>query len=506
MLITNCCKVLWNKLPEGIAALFLIQIFSTFSFSVLYSTLVLYMTGGLALSASMANSIMGVFVAFNFALHLVGGYLGGRFFSYRALFCIGMIAQIIGCTILATVDSQFLYYGLAAFLTGSGLHVTCLNCMLTQRFSPEDTRREGAFLYNYAGMNIGFFVGFTLSGYFQLSHNYRSLFLWASVGNLIAILVCLGFWRSLKDTNTSWNKMNKNKQAQSFVIGLFGIACMSIVLSQFLLYANFANQLILLTGFVILFVIYKLAHQQPTQDARDKIIAFAVLMIVGTVFWTLYQIGPMGLTQFINHNVQRNWLTMTIPPQWFQNINTICIVAGGPLFSFIFSRIRAKGGQINIPVQFACSLFLIGVAFIILPVGILNADSNGLVPPVWIIASFILQSAGELLISPIGYAMIGALAPTSLQGIMMGMWMFSTGVGATLSSYSSNWMTMGQDTTNPLLTNGGYSMVFFYLGLTAVAAGFGLFLLSSIIKRWMAGGNSGNKNSFIHDQKSVMHS
>ena len=493
MLTTDCCKVLWNKLPEGVVALFLIQIFSTFSFSVLYSTLVLYMTGALALTASMANSTMGVFVAFNFALHLLGGYLGGRFFSYRALFCIGMIAQIIGCSLLATVNPQLLYYGLAAFLTGSGLHVTCLNCMLTQRFSPEDTRREGAFLYNYAGMNIGFFAGFTLSGYFQLLHNYRSLFLWASIGNLIALLVSLCFWRSLKDMNTTYITMNKNKQTKSFVIGLLAIASISVVLSQFLFYANFSNQLILITGLGILFVIYKLAMQQPTQDARDKIIAFAVLMVVGTVFWTLYQIGPMGMTQFINHNVQRNWSGLTIPPQWFQNINTICIVVGGPLFSFIFSRVRAKGGQINIPVQFSFSLFLIGMAFVLLPVGILNADSNGLVAPEWIIASFVLQSAGELLISPIGYAMIGALAPTSLQGIMMGMWMFSTGVGATLSSYSSNWMTMGQDSSNPLLTNGGYSQVFLYLGLTAIIAGFGLSLLSSIIKRWMTGGQVSNQ-------------
>lgn len=502
MLATNCCKVLWNKLPEGVFALFLIQIFSTFSFSVLYSTLVLYMTGALSLTAIMANSIMGVFVAFNFALHLMGGYLGGRFFTYRALFCIGMIAQIVGCTLLATVDSQFLYYGLAAFLTGSGLHVTCLNCMLTQRFSPEDTRREGAFLYNYAGMNIGFFAGFTLSGYFQLLHNYRSLFLWASIGNLIALFVSLYFWRSLKDMNTSYVNMDKNKQSKFFVTGLLVIVSISVLLSQFLFYANFANQLILITGILILFVIYKLAIQQPTQDARDKIIAFAVLMIVGTVFWTLYQIGPMGLTQFINHNVQRNWAGIIIPPQWFQNINTISIVVGGPLFSFVFSKIRARGGQINIPVQFSFSLFLIGLAFILLPVGILNADNNGLVAPEWIIASFVLQSAGELLISPIGYAMIGALAPASLQGIMMGMWMFSTGVGATLSSYSSNWMTMGQVSTDPLSTNSGYSHVFLWLGLIAIITGFGLYLLSAIIQRWMSGRKT---NSHPDVFPSVMH-
>lgn len=489
MLPTSSFKSSWNNLPSGVVALFCIQIFSTLSFSVLYSTLVLYMTGSLAISSTLANSIMGVFVAFNFALHLLGGYLGGRFLSYRALFCIGMFAQIISCMLLAAVNSTYLYYGLAAFLTGSGLNVTCLNCMLTQRFSSEDVRREGAFLYNYAGMNVGFFAGFSLSGYFQLMQNYQTLFLMASVGNLVAFFICICFWRSLDDKNTPYVNLNKNKQRKAFALGFIIICCLYALLSQLLRYADFANQLVLLTGLVMLFVIYRLAIRQPTQQAREKIFAFTVLMIVGTVFWTLYQIGPMGLTQFINHNVQRNWLTLTIPPQWFQNINTICIVAGGPIFSFIFTRIRARGGHINIPVQFAFSLFLIGAAFVLLPIGILNADKNGLVAPIWIVLSFILQSAGELLISPIGYAMIGALAPSSLQGIMMGMWMFSTGVGATLSSYSSNWMTVGQDVSNPLMTNTGYSRVFLYLGIIAILAGFGLFLLSSIIKRWMVGKN-----------------
>lgn len=165
-----------KSMPQGIVPLFFIQIVSTLSFSVLYSTLVLYMKGKLGLQTSTANSIMGVFIAFNYGLHLLGGFWGGRLLSNRALFCAGMVAQIIGCILLSFGDLSFLYYGLAAFLTGSGLNVTCLNCMLTQRFSPEDTRREGAFLMNYAGMNIGFFVGFSLSGIFQLTQNYERLF------------------------------------------------------------------------------------------------------------------------------------------------------------------------------------------------------------------------------------------------------------------------------------------------------------------------------------------
>ena len=72
-------KRLFSKAPEGAAALFFIQIFSTLGFAVLYSTLVLYATKHLQLSVKLATTLMGVFGAFNYGLHLFGGYLGGRF-------------------------------------------------------------------------------------------------------------------------------------------------------------------------------------------------------------------------------------------------------------------------------------------------------------------------------------------------------------------------------------------------------------------------------------------
>jgi POT family proton-dependent oligopeptide transporter len=77
---------LFSAAPEGTAALFFIQIFSTLGFAVLYSTLVLYATKHLHLGVKEATTLMGVLGAFNYGLHLFGGYLGGRFLSNRNLF------------------------------------------------------------------------------------------------------------------------------------------------------------------------------------------------------------------------------------------------------------------------------------------------------------------------------------------------------------------------------------------------------------------------------------
>src|SRR4051812_116305 len=188
--------------PEGTAALFFIQIFSTLGFAVLYSTLVLYATKHLQLPQKAATTLMGVFGAFNYGLHLFGGYLGGRFLSNRNLFVGGMALQVMGCACIATGTLSLFYVGLALFLTGSGLNVTCINMMLTQRFAPEDPRREGAFLWNYAGMNVGFFVGFSASGHFQATESYSNLFIFATLGNFCAIVLAFFNWKTLTDRNT----------------------------------------------------------------------------------------------------------------------------------------------------------------------------------------------------------------------------------------------------------------------------------------------------------------
>ena len=85
--------------------LFFIQIFATLGFAVLYSTLVLYATEHLHFPAKEASAIMGVFGAFNYGLHLFGGYLGGRFLCNRNLFVGGMVLQVLGCGCIAAARS-----------------------------------------------------------------------------------------------------------------------------------------------------------------------------------------------------------------------------------------------------------------------------------------------------------------------------------------------------------------------------------------------------------------
>jgi len=63
-------------------------------------------------------------------------------------------------------------------------------------------------------------------------------------------------------------------------------------------------------------------------------------------------------------------------PQWIQNINTVCIVLGGPVLASLITRMRAHGCA-STSEAFATSLRLMALAFLILPVGHKLAGVDG---------------------------------------------------------------------------------------------------------------------------------
>jgi len=468
--------------PEGTAALFFIQIFATLGFAVLYSTLVLYATKHLHLGVKEATVLMGVFGAFNYGLHLFGGYLGGRFLSNRNLFVGGMALQVFGCGCIALGTAAMFYIGLALFLTGCGLNVTCINMMLTQRFTPEDPRREGAFLWNYAGMNVGFFVGFSAAGHFQATESYSSLFIFATLGNFVAIILAALTWKQLADRNTPLLDATPKQFRLRQLVGI-AILIGLVPVVWFMLQRPGSTELILkgICGAVALTLIYLTVRHQDRREQRNMT-AYLILTVGTLMFWSLYQMAPNGLMLFAVNNVDLMVGSVKIQPQWIQNINTVCIVLGGPLFAWLFTRLRARGWNIDIPRQFAASLLLMALAFFLIVLGIKLAGPDGKSAFVWLFLNYVLQSIGELLISPIGYAMIGKLAPRQYQGVMMGAWMLWTGLA---SLFAGDFSGMIPEPTGSmaLATNPGYMKLFTELGAGSLAVGVGLIVLIPFLRK-----------------------
>jgi POT family proton-dependent oligopeptide transporter len=210
--------------------------------------------------------------------------------------------------------------------------------------------------------------------------------------------------------------------------------------------------------------------------------AYLILTMGSLMFWSLYQMAPSGLMLFAVNNVDLMLGRVQIQPQWIQNINTVCIVLGGPLFAALFTRLRANGWRIDIPKQFATSLLLMAVAFLILPLGIKLAGVDGKSAFGWLFASYVLQSIGELLIMPIGYAMIGKIAPKQYQGIMMGSWMLVTGLASLFAGDFSGMIPEPTGST-PVATNPGYAKLFAELGAGSLIVGIALLVLIPFLQK-----------------------
>jgi proton-dependent oligopeptide transporter, POT family len=277
--------------------------------------------------------------------------------------------------------------------------------------------------------------------------------------------------------------LKKEQRSSKRILGITSIVLLVLCLRVLMQHSELCNWIIKIIGAAMLMLILVLAMRQPTTAERNKMFGYVMLAIASLIFWVLYQMAPMGLQLFSERNVDRHVFGILVAPQWIQNINTLVIIFGGPLFSVIFTQLRERGININIPLQFSLALLMIGAGFAILPLGISMADAQGYTSFSWIFMSYVLQSLGELFISPIGYAMVGQLAPLRLRGLMMGMWMMVTGIAAIFSGVFSKMALGTTDSIHPLVSNASYSHTFGLLGWSSIAAGIVLFALIPAITR-----------------------
>lgn len=464
-----------NKLKiNGIYCINALTATTVFSYAILYSTLSLYLSETMKYSKHHSNYVVGIFIAFNFLLHLFAGYLGGRLLSNKQLLFIALGSQCIGCMLL---QGNCLYTGLSFFLIGCGFGITSLNCLLTEQFESTDQRREKAFFLNYAALNFGSFLGFLVSGYYYSSHNFNWLFqinTYASFAALSMLLVLS------KHIETGVVSSNLKKPRTNFLISTSIITLLLLFVLLGFYVVNTLNRVVIIASLLTVAYLVFQAKKSRHNSEKNKIYVFLLFLFTAIFFWTLYFIGPMAFIFFLKNNVKNTILGYTIPPQWFMNFDTSMIIIFSPILAQLFQYLNKRGLPISISKKFSFALLSMSIAYLLLYLGIKSADTSGLVGLNWVFLYYLFQSWGELLIAPVGYSMIGQLAPKRLQGVMMGTWMMVCGIATILSYHVSNAMTI-ENTNNPLITNSDYLLVFGKLGLYAILSSIFLLFLSKKI-------------------------
>jgi len=453
-------------MPKGINQLYIIQMAITFSYAVIFSSLSLFLTRKIGFSAGLAGETIGLFLAFNYALHLLAGYIGGRLLSNRSLILISTVCQILGFAVLGLNSGSTVYIGLCLFLVGCGINVTCYNCILVSRFGDskeEDSRRKSASFMSYCFMNAGFFLGFTTSGYFESIASYNSIFFIGNIFNFVALSMVLISWKNLKETDTILADLCESNISKKRLKGLIAIiACVPLMLVGFR-FPVISNSLVVMLGGLMFSLIYIKARTQLDNLARKNISIFIILSLASIVFWMIYFVGPMSVTLFIKNNTDTTIMGYDIQPQWFNNINASIIICGSPALAYIFRYLGERNINISEFTSFSVAILLISLSFFMLVNGINHAMPNGMTKSSWVVIYYVLQSLGELFIGPVGCAMIGRLAPLGMRGLLMGTFMLSSGIGASISSYFASLMS-NPSNNSPILTNNIYHDTFLKLG------------------------------------------
>jgi len=217
---------------------------------------------------------------------------------------------------------------------------------------------------------------------------------------------------------------------------------------------------------------------------RDKVIAMLLIFVFNVLFWMFFEQAGSSFTFLADKIVDRDLFGaggFVFPNAWFQSVNSLAIIALAPVIAWIW--VKMKSANPSIPRKFGLGLIFNGLAFLLLMFALSSLVNDAGKIPFWtLFMVYVIQSVGELCLSPIGLSMVTKLAPVRLVGFGMGGWFLSTGIGNNLSGIFAGEVSGegGMTTTSALA---GYTFGFWAL----LGAGALLFLIAPLVQKLMHG-------------------
>ena len=479
--------------PRPLWMLFMTEFWERFAFYGIRWALVLYIVaqfhGGAATGEASANQTYGAYLALVYAAAIFGGYVADKIIGYQRSILVGAIIMAAGLFMIAMPDENVFKLGLATIIAGNGLFKPNISTMVGKLYTQGDERRDSGFTLFYMGINLGAMLAPILTGFLaerMLGGSadmpaYKVVFITSGVGMLIS-LVWFWFGRAqLKGVG----RPPEGAEGMSRVVMTTIGAVVAIPVIYFLLSMGASSlQWILTAMFVVLGIMLLVEGIREGKVARDMVIAMLIIFAFNVLFWMFFEQAGSSFSFLSDKIVDRDlgaeggfiW-----PNAWFQSVNSVAIITLAPVLAWLW----VKMGRHNpsIPRKFGLGLIFNGLAFLLLMFALSSlVDDFGKIPFWTLFMVYVIQSVGELCLSPIGLSMTTKLAPSKLVGFAMGGWFLSTGIGNNLSGIFASHVsgTEGMSTASAL---SGYTFGFWAL----VIPGALLFLIAPLIQRLMHG-------------------
>lgn len=440
--------------PKGLSTLFMTEMWERFSYYGIRPLLILFMTttvmnGGFGFERPQASAIVGIYAASVYLASLPGGWLADRLFGLRRSIQYGAILITLGhlsigfTSVIAGKTPFFL--GLVLIVLGTGLLKPNISAIVGDLYPEGGARRDAGFSIFYTGINLGATLGQIFTGLLGEKIGFGWGFGIAGVGMFAGLLwYTFSAPRTLGNIGVEPSKdpdpvVQAKRESQTKLVLGAGVALLLTVIiltSTGVVSVNpqevASYMTYILVGIAVVYFAYVFIAGKLNSDEKKRVIVIAVLFVAAAVFWAAFEQAPTSLNLFAKDFTDRQFGSFEVPTLWYQSINSFFIIIFAPLFAGLWMALGKRNINISSPVRFAVGLAMAGIAFLIMviPANSLVATQGAIkVSGMWLAVSYLFQTWGELLLSPVGLSSMTKLSPRRFVGQMMGIWFLATSVG-----------------------------------------------------------------------------
>jgi len=453
--------------PKGLWVLFGTEMWERFNFYGMRTLLTLFIVNALMMSKEQSSIIYGGFLGLCYLTPMLGGFISDRFLGNRNCILLGGLLMACGQLLLFTSASLFstnielartlLYVALGVIIFGNGFFKPNISSMVSSLYPKEErSKLDTAFTIFYMGINVGAFLGqfiCPIVGDVVDKAGNRDVFAfkWGFLAAAIAMLLGTITFFFLKDKyvktpegrpigglpskNVASDYEEGEAQKASFtntslaiaVAAFAGLALIFFyVFGQNVIYSIIYGSGLTLAGLI-------LSDKSLTKVETDRILVIYIVSFFIIFFWAAFEQAGSSLTFIADNQTDRNFFGWDMPPSMVQIFNGIFVVMFAVPFSLLWDKLRASGKEPISPMKQAFGLALIALSYFIIAFNVKDLGNNGLLAVKWLVLLYLIQTFGELCLSPIGLSLVGKLAPKRFGSLLFGVFFLSNASGYALA-------------------------------------------------------------------------
>lgn len=430
--------------PPQLLDLALINMWETFSFFGTRSILVFYMVKQLEYADSTAIDYYGAFTGLVFGLCVAGGIIGDRCFSRLTTVGLGCFVVMLGNITLAIealagaggfvgiAHDNLIFLALALLAVGVGLMKPNTYTLLGRVYAADEVRREAGFLLFYSGVSLSSLVAIMVCGALAVSYGYHVGFGLAALGQVIGIAIIV--WRRDRLCILEL-RPDADRSTARPLLGVLAIVLLVAGSAYGIRHVAVVGWFLVAVGGACLAFIVWHAVRTPSASVRMGLLAVIPFTAAAALFWTLVEQGGGALSLFADKHVNLSFFEIPITASQTQALAPFFVLLLAPAFAVLWPSLVRRRRDPGPEWKFVVGFLAVALALVLLTARYALAEPTELIGIGWLVATYLLFTVGDLLIVPIGSALIARVSPPAIGGTVFGFWTIGLASGNYLAAY-----------------------------------------------------------------------